>query len=197
MLLTPPLVTVTHLWLRSLRLRLRDIKSTHSLFRRIALGAHTHTHTHTHTSSYTMCLTRNCANTPDDCQKYGRTPSEGRYADTLTHPHTHTHTHTHAHTLISSGCEFASSQLVLSCLIGWNRDRDGDEAGRGEKEGGRQAGKMSTAECISEIEKTVSNPGNSLHYLIWVHREFPSVPHPSSLNYRTFLFVCRLLLYLQ
>lgn len=43
--------------------------------------------------------------------------------------------------LISSGCEFARSQLVLSCLIGWNRDRDGDEAGREKKEGGRQAGK--------------------------------------------------------
>lgn len=110
---------------------------------------------------------------------------------TCWHPHPPTHTQ-----LISSGCELASSQLVLSCLIGWNRDRDGEEAGRGEREGGWQAGKMSTAECISKIGKTVSNPGNSLHCLIWVHREFPAIPQPSPLNNRTFLLVCLPLLVL-
>ncbi len=140
---------------------------------RITLNTHKLVHNVSHTQQQTNTHTHT-----EDCELYGRTPLRDRYADTLNHPHTlslsHSHTHSHTNTqLISSGCEFASSQLVLSCLIGWNRDRDGKEAGRGKEEGGRQAGKMSTAECISKIGKTVSKPGNSLHCLMWVHREFP------------------------
>lgn len=93
-------------------------------------------------------------------------------------------TPTHAHTqLRSSGCEFASSQLVLSCLIGWNRDRDEDEERR--KEGGKLGKCLQWKALVrlGELYQTLAT-----HYTVsfGCTGNFPS---PSPVNYRTHLFI--------
>lgn len=114
-----------------------------------------------------------------NCQKCGRTPSKDRHADTLTHTHTRTHTQ-----LRSSGCEFASSQLVLSCLIGWNRDRDEDEERR--KEGGK-LGKCLQWKALVRLGKLYQTLATHYTVSFGCTGNFPS---PSPVNYRTHLFIC-------
>lgn len=62
--------------------------------------------------------------------------------------------------LLSSGCERARSQLVLSCLIGWNNDR-GEQ--RRKEGGGRKA--CMRQEALTGLREAQTNPDNSCRRL--------------------------------
>lgn len=133
---TPPLVSTTQLWVRLQQHRLQDVRSTCPLF-----GI---THTRTHRWTLIKSLT---------CQEYAHIVTHAykkthlRLTETWTHLKktdmlTHTHTELSPYILWLWVCQQPAGTVMS--------DRLEQRQRRGKEEEGRQAGKMSTAECISK-----------------------------------------------